>query len=142
MEDFQKSKVYNFENTFVAPFDKNKISFDSAQSIIDYIWSNEGFKNTPPKAIFKVREGSAYGSRMRIRLPNNLMYTWVVVHEMVHSIQDMAGNEHLYDGHGPNFVGIYVDLLDKYLKINKLMLWAKIEELNIKINRFPLINRN
>ena len=117
MRDIQQKKVYNWEDTFVHPKDKKIIPFGQIISIVNYVWQNEGLDNPPkveqmPK---QARNFRATGSRYRVRFSYKGEFTFIILHELSHSlINDIDGNAY---GHGPKFVGIYMYLLSKYGKI-------------------------
>ena len=46
--DHQRSKVYDWEERFVAPYDTTSISFAQAQGMVNAIWTEMGLR-FPPK---------------------------------------------------------------------------------------------
>lgn len=130
--DFQKSKVYKWEDKFIRPFDKQEISFDNIQMIVDYVWKQEGY-NYPPKVKRIAKQNTkalATGSRLNLEFHDKGIYTWVILHELAHALT--SNLEYENDGHGPEFVGVYMKLVNKYIGINLLALMASANDYGVK----------
>lgn len=117
MRDYQRQRVYDWEQHFVAKFDNGTVSFENAQNIVNYIWEKESLsyppviKELPPQN----KIYAATGSRTAIQIPK-VTQTWIILHELAHSMtSDVDGSSHW---HNPTFVGIYANLLVKYLNID------------------------
>jgi hypothetical protein len=122
MRDFQKSKVYAWEKAVVAPRTDLVIPFNRAQQFVDGVWLSLGFQGPPrvslmaPQAIYAIANGCRHELKIRRETP-----AWVILHELAHAINqrhDKAPEASVScDAHGPNFVDIYIKLLDKVLNI-------------------------
>ena len=121
MEDFQQRRVYAWEQKCIYPFDRNKVAASQAQSVVNYIWENEGLQYPPIVDLIdaKVKRWAGQACRTHIWLQPNVS-TAVIVHELAHSLT-MAIDDNM-EGHGPKFVGMYMKLLEKYCNMNLLML--------------------
>lgn len=132
--DRQVSRVYSWEEEIVAPTDTNLVSPEVAQQIVDHIWAGEG-REYPPKVIIKNRKNSrcADATRFELRFPLRRLYTWIIIHELAHSLtsnEDGASNHH-----NGWFVQTYIRLLAKYAGLDLLMLMHTATQQNIKIKR-------
>ena len=137
MRDFQKSKLYAWENAVVEPRTNLTIPFERAQLFVDGVWLSLGFQGPPrvelisPRATVTV----AKACRMAVRIPR-VTPAWVILHELAHSINkrhDKApGASVACDGHGPKFVGIYIRLLDKVLNIPLCLTMYSLEKHGLK----------
>jgi hypothetical protein len=115
--DRQRSRVYAWEDANVAPLDRSKIAFSAAQGMVDAIWRELGLQY-PPRveplpAQARVRIADA--DRLTIRLPA-LISSWCLLHELAHCLTTTADGQS--DGHGPDFMGIYVRLLRHYSRLS------------------------
>jgi hypothetical protein len=140
MRDFQKSKLYAWENAVVEPRTDLTIPFERAQLFVDGVWLSLGFQGPPrvemiaPQATVTV----AKGCRMAVRIPR-VTPAWVILHELAHSINkrhDSAPAASVRcDGHGPKFVGIYIHLLDKVLNIPLCLTMYSLEKHGVSYHR-------
>jgi hypothetical protein len=108
--------------------DRNPISLSGVKPIVSYVWNNEGLKYPP--TIEKLTRGKNLGEGcryvVRFRDPT---YTWIVLHELAHSMTSTINDMSNY--HGAFFVGMYMRLLNKYLKI-------PLDRLIYEANRYRL----
>lgn len=121
--------VYRWEDEIVRPYDTNKITIDTAQLIVNHIWEREGRKH-PPQVVLK-RRGNADATRLKIRLPENMLYTWIVIHELSHSLTSNADGAS--NGHGAWYMQVYTRLLSTYVDIPLPLLYYTANEKGIKI---------
>lgn len=125
--DYQKSRLYKWENKFVAPLDVTNVSFENLQAITDYVWKDMGLAHPPKVERLPAHNHSCWatGSRMKIRVQERGCPTWVLLHEMAHSLtSDFEGHSH---HHGAKFVGKYLDLICRYIpSANRLLLLASL----------------
>ncbi len=115
MPDRQRARVYAWEDAEVAKADSSVIPFAHAQGMVDAIWSELGLLY-PPKVERLPRQSrrlQADASRLRLRLPDEFP-SWLLLHELAHALSSDADGES--DGHGPQYMGLYVQLLSRYLK--------------------------
>lgn len=119
MKDFQQNKVYEWESQFP---EGDWVSYENAQMIIDYIWSEMGLKY-PPKVqplAPQVTKWAATADRLSVNLPKKGASTKTILHELAHSMTtNIEGKGHL---HGPRFVGVYMQLLVKFMGLALLPL--------------------
>lgn len=119
MRDFQRSKVYEWEQTYVAPKDRNSgLDFDSISFISDYIWMMEDLQHPPKILPLDSRDqAGGKGERLALYFPKERKTpTWIIIHEIAHALtSEIEGNSHR---HGPYYVGCYIHLLSKYLKLD------------------------
>ena len=72
----------------------------------------------------------ADGSRLRLRLPATIP-SWLLLHEMAHALS--STEDGASDGHGPIFVGLYVQLLTRYLRLSAPLLIQSAADAGIAI---------
>lgn len=114
MQDTQKNKLYSWEQEHVFPTDKSHVAFDDAQTLINYIWEQEGCEY-PPK-VQEVHQNAAYeasANRLVVNLRKRGTKTTILLHELAHSFTSRA-TDGASAAHGPRFVGYYIHLLTKY----------------------------
>jgi hypothetical protein len=138
MRDLQKSKVYKWEQQFVALRDTNPVPFKNIQSIVDYIWKREGL-NFPPtvEPLPKQKHAGGDATRLIVRFPEKT-FSWVVLHELAHSMTATFDNKS--NGHGSLYMGIYIQLLSRYLglKYSDLVWSAQDAGLKVELNAKPV----
>jgi len=131
--DSQKQKVYDWERHVVAPLSKRSVPFDQAQAFVDGVWLTHGWLYPPQvsKMPKQATRTMATGCRGEIRLPAHTP-DWVILHELAHTL---TSNEHGHtDGHGADFVGVYIKLLERVLNIPTLMTMFTLKQANVKFN--------
>ena len=132
--DRQRSKVYAWEERFVAPFDPSTIVFAQAQDMVDAIWTEMGL-HFPPKVEplpRQARSTMADADRLTIRLADTCP-AWWLLHELAHSLT--STHEGRSDGHGAKFMGLYVQLLTRYLRLPMDARLASVHAAGIEIDR-------
>jgi hypothetical protein len=135
--DSQKSKVYAWENNVIAPFSKGAVPFDKAQAFVDGVWLAHGW-SYPPQVSLMPKQATrtmATGSRAAVRLQPKTP-DWVILHELAHTLtanEDGHGGRY-NDGHGPDFVGVYIKLLERVLNIPTLMSMYTLRQAGIRYN--------
>ena len=138
IRDSQKSSVYAWENTIVAPHDQNLVHFDSIQSVINWIWQQEGLQYPPLiEKMPKQKHASGDASRICLRFQEQT-YTWIILHELAHA---MTSNiDDLSNHHGSLFMGIYIQLLIRYLHLpyQEIVDSALSRGLKIKLDARPV----
>lgn len=130
----QANKVYQWEDKYIAPFDKSQVEYKNIQSLINYVWENEGLKYPPQvNPLHKNnRKALAKGSRLDVYFSVDKKYpTWVILHELSHSLTMTV--EHS-NGHQDDFVGVYMRLLSKYIDIPMTLLTYTASISGIKYN--------
>ena len=139
MRDYQQQKVYDWENEIVSPKDKVPVPISSLPSVVNHIWEGEGLKYPPVVMPLPPNASKTWAdaNRTRIRFGKNVP-TWVVIHEISHSMT--SDFERGNNGHGADFVGIYIKLLHKYLgiELDYLMTSAIRAKIDFEIGAMPL----
>jgi len=131
--DRQRSKVYAWEERFVAPCDPSTIVLAQAQGMVDAIWTEMGLR-FPPKVEPLPRQAHATmadANRLTIRLADTCP-SWWLLHELAHSLT--STHDGRSDGHGANFMGLYVQLLARYLRLPLDALLASVHAAGIEID--------
>jgi hypothetical protein len=130
--DYQRSRVYAWENRVVAPRDPSFVTFPEAQAMVNAIWSEMGLLY-PPKVEPLASQATttvASANRLSIFLPERTP-SWCLFHEIAHSMTtDLEGQS---DGHGSLFMGLYVRLLVRYLRLDLAELVGSVRSENIQI---------
>lgn len=130
--DFQRARVYRWEEAVVMPRDPSRNRFEGVQALVTAVWTAEGLLHAPRVLPMPAhaRITHATGSRTTIRVPDDVA-TWVVLHEIAHA---MTSTPEKSDGHGPDYVGNYMRLLDRFLKIPTPLLMFTASEHKIIFN--------
>jgi len=117
MRDFQRQKVYDWERAHIAPRCSRIIPRANVQTVIDGIWMAHGLLYPPVVDDMpgQVRRKRADANRLTVRFAEEHIPLWVVVHELAHSMTWTIDSS--IDKHGPNFMGMYLKLLDKVCNI-------------------------
>ena len=129
MRNYQRQRVYDWENKILPGYDKSLVVFDDIQTIVNYVWEDQGLKYPPIiEPLFKGNKKAwARGCRETLYFFVEDRYpTWVILHEMTHALTN--------DLHGPDFVGIYMRLLTKYLKVPLPVLTYTAQNANVNYN--------
>lgn len=116
MRDFQKQRVYDWENEFIRPRAPRNVSFEAAQTFVDGIFLCERLLYPPKVRLMGKNATATYalGCREYIKI-REVTPAWVIVHELAHTMtMDIDGRG---DRHGPDFVGVYIKLLDSYVNV-------------------------
>jgi hypothetical protein len=136
--DFQRNRVYDWEDRVIAPHDSSFISFSDAQAMVNAIWSEIGLQYPPKVEPLPARAKAtvASASRLSIFLPEQTP-SWCLLHEIAHAMTStMDGHS---DGHGALFVGVYVRLISRYLRLDPAeLIWSiELEDIQIESNALP-----
>ena len=133
IRDYQQNRCYSWEGINVAPHDRTPVPFEQIQSVIDYVWKMEGLKFPP---IIDELNGNdkacARGCRTKLLFHRNKPTpTWVLLHEASHSMSSTYDN--LTNLHNSIFMGIYLQLLSRYLKLDFGQLYRSAEAYGLKV---------
>jgi hypothetical protein len=129
--DYQRSRVYDWENQVVVPCDPSFVSFPEAQAMVNAIWSEMGLLY-PPKVeplAFQATTTVAGANRLSIFLPERTP-SWCLLHEIAHAMTSTMDGAS--DGHGGLFMGVYVRLLSRYLRLDPAELVRSVRSENIQ----------
>ena len=137
--DRQRTKVYTWEERFVAPLDPSSIAFAQAQGMVDTIWAEMGLR-FPPKVEplpRQARSTVADANRLTIRLAD-VSPSWWLLHELAHAMSTTHDGQS--DGHGAVFMGLYARLLVRYLRvpINALITSLKADGIAAEMQAEPI----
>ena len=126
MKDYQRAKVYVWEDKYVAPWCPSIVSFAAGQQYVDGVWLASEWER-PPRVISRraTRHGLAAANHGEVYLPERIP-GWIILHELAHSLTD--------DKHGPNFVGMYIDLLERVEKLSRIMTMYTLKQAGIDFN--------
>lgn len=139
--DSQRLRVYEWENVYVAPHDKTVVPFNHIQNIVDWVWDQEGLLYPPrvePLPKQNTRNlGDATRTKVRFQTKASI-YTWVILHELAHSMTSTVEEDN--NGHGSLYMGVYIQLLSRYLKLSygQLADSAKANGLHIRLDARPV----
>lgn len=132
MRDFQKARVYRWEDTHIAPRDQSQVPFEHIQAIVNHCWPVQH----PPRVLALPKQARVLGTghRLGLRFPSNTTTpTWVILHELAHALT-------YGDGHGPNYVGVYMQLVEKYLNVPLPFLHYTAKMGRVKFSLSPTFN--
>jgi hypothetical protein len=127
MKDYQRNRVYRWEDKIVSPRCHTIVPFAASQQYINGVWLANGWTR-PPQAVpmpKQVRNTVASATHGEIRL-RDVCAGWIILHELAHALTD--------DRHGPNFVGMYIDLLERVEKLSRLVTMYTLKESKIDFN--------
>ena len=133
VRDHQRSRVYAWEKSFVAPRDASSVAFAQAQGVVDAIWADMDLRY-PPKVMRLPRQASttvADATRLLIRLTDTTA-SWCLLHELAHAMSSTHVGE--TDGHGPRFMGLYAQMLIRYLRVPSDVLRKSLHEAHIEVD--------
>lgn len=102
MKDFQRSKVYAWENEEYM-WDDQLLSLEECQKLVNENFMIDRVLVTDGRGR---RSACAAINKMEIRLPRSSRKKWIVLHEIAHFFG--------MDNHGPKFMKAYIKLLSKY----------------------------
>lgn len=126
-KDYQRRRVYRWEDSVVGPRCPTIVPFCNGQTYVNGVWLAQGWLK-PPQVIPMSRRATkavAWASHGQVALPDKVA-GWIVLHELAHSLTD--------DKHGPNFVGMYIDLLERVEGLSRLMTMFTLKQAGIDFN--------
>ena len=133
VRDHQRGRVYVWEERFVAPRDASSVAFAQAQGVVDAIWADMGLR-FPPKVMRLPRQARttvADATRLLIRLADTTA-SWCLLHELAHAMS--STHEGGSDGHGPRFMGLYAQMLIRYLRVPPDALCKSLHDADIEVD--------
>jgi len=130
--DYQRSRVYGWESRIIAPRDPTTIAFPAAQAMVNAIWSDMGLRYPPVVQALsrRSRRTVASANRLSLYLPVETP-AWCLLHEIAHAMTTTV--EGHSDGHGAVFIGIYVKLLTRYLRMDEGALMQSLQQAGIRV---------
>ena len=124
--------MYAWENQIVVPRDPTTLPFSAAQSMVDAIWADMGL-HYPPEVAPLPRQATATAARadrLSLFLPERTP-SWCLLHELAHAMTTTADGRS--DGHGSVFMGIYLQLLSRYLRLDPADLRQSLQAAGIAV---------
>jgi hypothetical protein len=124
--------VYAWENRVVAPRDPTTISFPEAQRMADAIWADMGLRYPPRVEPLPAQATAtiATATRLSLQLPAQTP-SWCLLHELAHAMSGTHDGQS--DGHGPIFMGLYVQLLVRYLRLDQAEVLRSLRDAGISV---------
>jgi hypothetical protein len=118
----------------VAPCDPTILLFPDAQAVVDAIWSDMGLRYPPAVAPLPRQASATIASANRLSIMlGDQTPSWCVLHELAHAMTSHADGRS--DGHGPIFMGVYVRLIERYLRLDPRVLMDSLQDAGIAIAR-------
>ena len=116
----------------MAPCDSTTLPFSAAQAMVDAIWADMGLRYPPAVTSLsrQARSTIARADRLSILL-SDWTPSWCLLHELAHAMTSHADGRS--DGHGPLFMGIYVQLIARYLRLDRRTLISSLRDSKIDI---------
>ena len=102
--------------------------------MVDAIWSDMGLRYPPTVVPLPKQASRTIGraDRLSIALANETP-SWCLLHELAHAMTSHVDGRS--EGHGPLFMGVYVNLLVRYLRLDPQLLCDRLREAGIEIFR-------
>jgi hypothetical protein len=129
--DFQRARVYRWEQAHVLPLAPSQLELAACRALVleAYRWAEAGHAGQagwkPPEVTDGRGRRHACGSREVIKLPRWARTRPIVLHECAHGLAP--------DKHGPRFVAVYVDLLERFMGLDKEELLRTLGTAKIKV---------
>ena len=127
--DFQRARVYRWEAAHVFPQAGEPLSLAACRGLVETVfrWAecpgdDAGWR--PPLVTDGRGRRHACGSREAIKLPRWARTRAVVLHECAHGLAR--------DMHGPEFVAVYVGLLERFAGLDAAALRAGLAEARVR----------
>lgn len=118
----------------MAPRDRTTIEFAAARSMVDAIWSDMDLRYPPAVERLSRRATTTIASANRLALClRDRTPAWCLLHELAHAMS--TTDDGRSDGHGPVFMGLYVRLLVRYLRLDEVRLLASLRDAGISVAR-------
>ena len=122
--DFQRARVYRWEQAHVLP--RDAVPLGLAQV---YRWAEADRAQEAGWQPPEVKDGRgrrhACGSREVIKLPRWARTRPIVLHECAHGLAP--------DKHGPRFVATYLDLLERFMNLDRATLLQSLLQAGIRV---------
>ena len=102
------------------------------QAMVNAIWADLGLRY-PPAVEPLPRQATATtacADRLSLFLPERTP-SWCLLHELAHAMTTTADGHS--EGHGPAFVGVYVQLLSRYLRLDAAELRRSLQHAGIAV---------
>ena len=139
--DPQRELVYSLERTLIGAVIYTHCDRGHLEAIIKHACNV--YKVKSPRLVISRKEAHAFGWCHEDRIELNASFhgdnVGTLLHELAHWITDFTHEEVMHDleQHGPEFVGAYADLLDRYKLIPYDAFLGLLDEWNIRIKPVP-----
>lgn len=145
--------VYRWErDARLDAHDRSRLDPRTAEVVLRHVWRDMGLLG-PPRLVIdpRLNSCSAYGNRAEVTVGTQVNHV-TLFHEMAHAMDVSLETSVGYSGmrptseesggsyHDDNWLGLYVNLLDKYLGgpcFNKLRLMATLHEAGLSFSMSP-----
>ncbi len=116
----------------MAPRDGTLVERGAAQAMMDAIWADLGLRYPPRVERLPAQATATIASanRLCIFLPEQTP-SFCVLHELAHAMTSTEDGRS--DGHGPVFVGIYLQLLVRYMRLDAAELLESVREAGLRV---------
>jgi hypothetical protein len=131
--DPQARRAYEWEDRWLAPIQRRVVTLSGAQSVVDGIFLGNGWR-WPPKvrAIAKQATTKAGQANRQFIWLHERTPDWVLCHEVAHSLTGIV--EGGSDGHGPDWLGLYIKLLAQVCEMPVPMLLFTLKDAGLTWN--------
>ena len=100
--------------------------------MVDAIWTDMGLRYPPEVERLPAQATATLASATRLSLKlREQTPAWCLLHELAHALS--ATHDGRSDGHGPIFMGLYVQLLVRYLRLDKAQLLHSLRAAGISV---------
>ena len=133
MRDYQRELVYRWENTL--PTGKS-LPFELIKPYVHKVWHDMGLKYPPLVQPLPKNTTTKLGDANRnvVRFPVNGATEQTILHELAHSMTTHTdGIGHQHNG---VFVGVYMTLMEKYLNVPALLMFASAKAHGVNFEPF------
>jgi hypothetical protein len=133
--EYQKSKLYKWEDEVIRPRSPRTIKFEDAQTFVDGVWLCEGLLYPPKVQLMPVQATTIYarGCREYIEI-RPVTPAWIIIHELAHTMTMEVYTGGHEAAHGADYLGIYIKLLDKYCGIPLALSMYSLTQTKLKYN--------
>lgn len=145
MRDYQRQRCYDWQFDALPIYNKTSVPYSQIQQIVDYVWAQEGQQH-PPRVTPLHGNATATGglaTRLEVQFPGGRKKTklWMILHELAHSLNEDADGNCRGADHGPEFVGLFMQLLNRHAMIPMpyLMVTANNHKLHYNLNVEPVV---
>jgi hypothetical protein len=131
--DSQRGQVYAWEDRTVVPGDRSVIARSAAQAMVDAISAELGLRH-PPRVEPLPRQATATvasANRLLVQLPEQTP-SFCLLHELSHALSTTQDGQS--DGHGQIFLGLYVQLLVRYLRLDRAALLDSLRDAGLRVS--------
>jgi hypothetical protein len=134
--EYQQSRVYSWEETFISPKDSTTVPFENVEPLVHYIWETLGYQFPPAvRPLSKKATISGNGCRTEVRFQPETK-TWLILHELAHALTWESDASVIISPHGKEFCGCYAYLLEKFLGIPQFLTWNSLTQAGIEYTVF------